>query len=137
MARKKTAPDRQNAKLLLAKRLKQIRMELFGDHGGPELGRLLNIPARTWYNYEMGVTVPAEVILRFIDATAVEPKWLLTGLGPRHREGAAATPRDGESGRQSTSNFGDILNQISDRLEQGQFVLNVSWQKSKPAGGTD
>ena len=137
MARKKTAPERQNAKLLLAKRLKQIRMELFGEHGGPELGRLLKIPARTWHNYELGVTVPAEVIFRFIDATSVEPKWLLTGEGTRYRERAAAAPRDKESGSQSNYNLGDILNQISDRLEQGKFVINVTWRKSKPGGATD
>ena len=68
MARKKTAPERAHAKNLLAERLKEIRVEMFGEHGGPEIARRLKIPARTWYNYEMGVTVPAEVILRFIDA---------------------------------------------------------------------
>lgn len=60
-------------------------MERFGDHGGPDLARRLNLPARTWYNYETGVTVPAEVLLAFIDETGANPKWLLNGDGPKFR----------------------------------------------------
>ena len=37
-------------------------------------------------NYEMGVVMPATVLLQFLDVTAVEPRWLLTGEGPRYRE---------------------------------------------------
>jgi hypothetical protein len=62
-------------------------MELFGEHGGPELARKLDLPARTWYNYETGVTVPAEVLLGFIDQTGTNPLWLLTGEGPKYRRG--------------------------------------------------
>ncbi len=51
----------------------------------PELARRLNLPARTWYNYETGVTVPAEVLLGFIDQTGANPTWLLTGEGARYR----------------------------------------------------
>ncbi len=47
----------------------------------------LNLPARTWYNYETGVTVPAEVLLSFIDQTGTNPVWLLTGQGPKYRRG--------------------------------------------------
>jgi hypothetical protein len=43
------------------------------------------LPARTWYNYETGVTVPAEVLLGFIDQTGANPTWLLTGEGARYR----------------------------------------------------
>ena len=85
MARKKTATETEHAKNLLAERLKEIRVEMFGEHGGPEIARRLKIPGRTWYNYEMGVTVPAEVILRFIDVTSVDPRWLLFGLGDKYR----------------------------------------------------
>jgi hypothetical protein len=60
---------------------------MFGEHGGPELARRLNIPARTWYNYETGVTVPAEVLLGFIDQTGTNPVWLLSGDGPKYRRG--------------------------------------------------
>jgi hypothetical protein len=41
---------------------------------------------RTWTNYERGVTIPAEVILKLIDATGVSPGWLLTGRGDRYLE---------------------------------------------------
>ncbi|CAN5848629.1 hypothetical protein BH23PLA1_BH23PLA1_21810 [soil metagenome] len=87
MARKKTPRYRVNIKAELSTRLKEIRQELFGEHGGPELARRLNLPARTWYNYETGVTVPAEVLLAFIDQTGTNPLWLLSGEGPKYRRG--------------------------------------------------
>lgn len=74
-----------NVKAQISSRLRDVRQELFGEHGGPELARRLNLPARTWYNYETGVTVPAEVLLSFIDQTGTNPIWLLTGKGPRYR----------------------------------------------------
>ncbi len=88
MARKKTSKVRVNVKASLSRRLREIRQELFGEHGGPELARRLNLPARTWYNYETGVTVPAEVLLGFIDQTGANPGWLLTGEGSRFRQSA-------------------------------------------------
>ncbi len=45
----------------------------------------MNLPARTWYNYETGVTVPAEVLLGFIDQTGANPLWLLSGDGMKYR----------------------------------------------------
>ena len=85
MARKKTPKLRVNVKASLSRRLREIRQEIFGEHGGPELARRLNLPARTWYNYETGVTVPAEVLLGFIEQTGANPMWLLNGEGPRYR----------------------------------------------------
>jgi hypothetical protein len=85
VARKKTPKVRVNVKASLSRRLREIRQEIFGEHGGPELARRLNLPARTWYNYETGVTVPAEVLLGFIDQTGANPTWLLTGEGSRYR----------------------------------------------------
>lgn len=85
MARRKTLPESLRAKLTLAERLANLRMELFGDRGGPEMARRLGIPVRTWYNYEGGVTVPAEVVLKIIELTSVEPTWLLHGKGPKFR----------------------------------------------------
>src|SRR5262249_59040508 len=85
VARKKTPKIRVNVKAALSRRLREIRQDLFGEHGGPELARRLNLPARTWYNYETGVTVPAEVLLTFIDQTGANPVWLLTGEGPKFR----------------------------------------------------
>jgi hypothetical protein len=85
VARKKTSKVRVNVKASLSRRLREVRQEIFGDHGGPELARRLGLPARTWYNYETGVTVPAEVLLGFIEQTGANPIWLLTGEGPRYR----------------------------------------------------
>lgn len=87
VARKKTPKSRMNIKAFISNRLREIRQELFGEHGGPELARRLGLPARTWYNYETGVTVPAEVLLGFIDQTGANPDWLLTGEGPKYRTG--------------------------------------------------
>src|SRR5437868_13797766 len=85
MARRKTLPESVRAKLALAERLAILRSELFGDRGGPEMARRLSIPVRTWYNSEGGVTVPAEVVLKIIELTSVEPVWLLHGKGPKFR----------------------------------------------------
>jgi hypothetical protein len=87
VARKKTPKVRVNVKAQISSRLREIRQELFGEHGGPELARRLDLPARTWYNYETGVTVPAEVLLSFIDQTGTNPLWLLNGEGPKYRRG--------------------------------------------------
>ena len=89
MARRKTLPESVRAKYSLAERLSSLRAELYGERGGPELARQLGLPVRTWYNYESGVTVPAEVILRIIELTSVEPMWLLHGKGPKFRPPAA------------------------------------------------
>ncbi len=89
MARRKTLPESVRAKLQLAERLTSLRSELFGERGGPEMARRLAIPVRTWYNYEGGVTVPAEVILKIIELTSVEAVWLLHGEGPKFRHGRA------------------------------------------------
>ena len=70
---------RGRAKRELAHRLRQVRLELYGEHGGPELARLLAIPAGTWFHYEGGVTIPGEVLLERLDLTGVEPRWLLRG----------------------------------------------------------
>lgn len=79
-------PKRHVTQGLLAQRVREIRLEVFGDSGGAILADVLNVPARTWMNYEAGVTIPAPVILRLIDATGVSPHWLLTGRGPKYHE---------------------------------------------------
>ena len=76
----------------LAGRLRFIREDRFGDCGVPKLARMLGLPERTWLNYEGGVLIPGEVLLRFLDATSAEPRWLLTGHGPRYRD-RPAMPR--------------------------------------------
>ena len=81
----------------LAARVREVRRELYGKRGAPRLARDLELPARTWRNYEMGVVIPATVILRFIDRTGVDPLWLLTGEGDaRLRPPAMGTGRRAE-----------------------------------------
>jgi hypothetical protein len=79
----------------LCRRLRRIRVELYGEDGGPMLAESLHLPFRTWHHYESGVTVPAQVLLRFIALTGACPHWLLTGEPPRYdrtRRGAWQNP---------------------------------------------
>jgi len=87
VARKKTSNTRVSVKQMISGRLREIRQERFGEHGGPELARRLGLPARTWYNYETGVTVPAEVLLGFLEQTGTNPLWLFTGDGTKYSRG--------------------------------------------------
>jgi hypothetical protein len=64
--------------------MREVRMELFGVNGAPELARRMGMAARTWADLENGVTVPAEVVLLFLEVTGCVPHWLLTGEGPRY-----------------------------------------------------
>ncbi len=75
----------QAIKLDLASRVRTVREELFGEHGGPMLAQEIGVPFRTWMNYEDGCTIPAQAILRFIEITNADPHWLLTGEGEPYR----------------------------------------------------
>ncbi len=112
MARKKTTTVQVNVKAQLSGRLREIRLDLFGDHGGPELARRLNLPARTWYNYETGVTVPAEVLLAFIDQTGTNPVWLLSGVGEKFSRDADTCTVDDMSAQQ-------LIRRGLEKLEEG------------------
>ena len=79
------APQPGPTKAELAERLRSVRLDRFGEYGGPVLAWRLGVPARTWLNYESGVSIPGELLLAFIEVTDVEPRWLLTGLGARYR----------------------------------------------------
>jgi hypothetical protein len=114
MARRKTLPESVRAKLALAERLANLRSELFGERGGPEMARRLGIPVRTWYNYEAGVTVPAEVILKIIELTSIEPSWLLHGKGSKFRQGA---PERRETGTPPAITVGALLREALQLLE--------------------
>jgi len=118
MARRKTLPESVRTKQTLAERLASLRAELFGDRGGPELARRLGLPIRTWYNYEAGVTVPAEVILKIIELTAVEPMWLLHGRGPKYRR-PIHEPRFDPSSGQAPS-VESLLRTALEMLERGE-----------------
>ena len=82
MARRKTSQELADVKRAISGRLALLRAELYGDRGAPALARQLGIPVRTWYNYEGGITVPGEILLKLIELTSVEPSWLLSGEGP-------------------------------------------------------
>jgi hypothetical protein len=68
--------------LKLVERLRLVRIEKYGLSGTAEIARELGIPEQTWCNYERGVTVPGELLLRFIVLTSVDPEWLADGVGP-------------------------------------------------------
>jgi hypothetical protein len=72
----------------LARRLREVRIAVYGEHGAPLLAADLGLPARTWAHYESGVTIPGLVVLNLIEITGVAPHWLLTGEG--ERESAAS-----------------------------------------------
>ncbi len=80
--------DWQTLKAGLARRVREVREELFGQNGGPLLAESLQLPFRTWHNYESGCTIPATTILRFIEVTGANPQWLLTGEGEKFRTNA-------------------------------------------------
>ena len=74
---------KSNQRTMLARRIREIRHDLYGENGTPGLAEALNLPARTWLNYEQGVTMPGVVLLQFLDITGADPHWLLTGEGDR------------------------------------------------------
>ena len=45
----------------------------------------MGLPIRTWRNFEAGINMPAEVVLRFLALTGAEPRWLLTGEGSKYQ----------------------------------------------------
>ena len=130
MARKKTSAERETLKNRLSERLRTVRVELFGEQGGTELASMLRIPTATWYNYETGVTVPAEVVLRFIDVTSVEPSWLLSGVGEKYRSGTAKTVVEREPNVQMRVPDG-LLHHVLEYLDEGHCLINVSWKRCK------
>jgi hypothetical protein len=68
----------------LAERLREVRDDMYGEHGGQFLADALGIPLETWLNYESGVVVPAYPVLQLIEVTRVSPHWLLTGQGEKY-----------------------------------------------------
>src|SRR5579864_9416443 len=102
MAPETTSTLLVNARLYPSQRLREVRLELFGLHGSALLASKLNLPARTWYNYEAGVTVPGEVLLGFVVLTGVSPTWILRGEGPRY---SADISRDVEFSQRDFSRY--------------------------------
>src|SRR3954465_7350150 len=134
MARRKTLPESVRAKYALAERLSALRSELYGDRGGPELARQLGLPVRTWYNYESGVTVPAEVVLKIIELTSVEPIWLLHGQGPKFRTDLPGANRP-ESLMGSGISVGVLLRTALQMLESDETARWASHPSRRGQGG--
>jgi hypothetical protein len=80
----------------LGLRVREIRREMFGENGGPLLAGRLDLPFPTWVGFEAGRSIPALAILRFIELTRVNPRWLLKGQGDKYLGGWEA---DGPEGR--------------------------------------
>ena len=120
MARRKNAPESVKIKHGLSGRLRDLRTEFYGERGGPDLARALGIPVRTWYNYETGVTVPAEIILRIVEITSVEPVWLLRGEGPKFRsiQPGFPSPVNGQGDGLAGSSVSTLLRVALERLEE-------------------
>lgn len=115
MARRKNHPETVRVKCHLAERMREIRIELYGERGGSEMARRLGVPIRTWYNYESGVTVPAEVLLKFMELTSVEPRWLLHGEGEKFR---AAASLGGPSSVEGSATVEALLRTALQQLEK-------------------
>ena len=73
---------RQKIRIALTERIREVREDRFGEDA-ESLAEQLEIPLHTWMNYEEGVTIPAEILLLFIEVTRVHPHWLLTGEGSK------------------------------------------------------
>jgi hypothetical protein len=82
----------------LAERIRALRLECFGEHGGPLLARRLRIPQRRLARIEAGVPFSAHLLERLMEITHVNPAWLLTGEGERYRRPARSTPGEGQPG---------------------------------------
>jgi hypothetical protein len=91
------SPSRSRVKRDLGERLRQVRTELYGEHGAPALARFLRVPERTWCNYENGVTIPGDILLELLTLTSAEPRWLLGGEGARFRSNAGDGTRQADS----------------------------------------
>jgi len=85
MGRSASPRDPRAARQGLARRIRQVREELYSDDG-ELLADELGLPLQTWRNYEAGCVMPATIVLEFIELTGTCPRWLLTGEGDRHPE---------------------------------------------------
>ena len=75
----------------LGPRLREVRREMFGEHGAPLMAGALGLPVRTWLNYESGVAMPGTAVLAFLELTGVEACWLRKGTGDKYREMAGGS----------------------------------------------
>jgi hypothetical protein len=133
MARKKAKPETGRTKVVLARRLTEVRTDRSGEQGAAKLARALGVPARTRYHDERGVTVPAEVLLRLIERAGAEPAWLFHGRGAKYR----VNPAGGSDGPPIAGGLPASLlaRQLSRLLEGGRLEIEVSWTVSRKGRG--
>ncbi len=79
-------PTQYVGEATLARRLREVREELFGEGGVPLLAEALHLPPIIWMSYEAGANIPARVLLRFAEISGSSLLWLLTGDGGRFPE---------------------------------------------------
>ena len=65
--------DPMNGSNALARRLREVRLAMYGEHGASFLAADLGLLPTTWARYESGVAIPGLVILRFINLTGAVP----------------------------------------------------------------
>ncbi len=119
--------DRQSI-IHVAARAREVRRELYGERGAPKLAEDLELPTRTWLNYESGVVIPATVILRFIDLTGANPRWLLTGQGERYA--TASRDEERKSRRASTPGSRSMSSASSSMRNQVPHSMQVPSRRS-------
>jgi hypothetical protein len=124
MTRKRES-EKQNAIQSLAKRLREVRTDFCGQRGGPEFASRLGVPTQTWYNYEIGVIVPAEVILSVIEHTSVDPAWLLRGEGEKYGARTIGPMSDPRSAAHPPSGLAE---QVSESVEPRSLRIKL-WRE--------
>jgi hypothetical protein len=72
-----SAARQQKAREII-ERVRAIRQERFGQDVA-SLAEELNVPTRTWLNYEEGVTMPGVTMLGFLVTCEADPFWVLNG----------------------------------------------------------
>jgi hypothetical protein len=80
--------DSRGESSMISARVRTVRIQRFGEHGGPMLAQLLGISRCRLARIEAGGPIPAEIILKFINLTGVNPSWLLSGEGEEYRSPA-------------------------------------------------
>ena len=65
----------------LSKRMRAIRVDLFGENGAFLLASLLGIPEGKLTRMEANGPISAHLVLAFIAITGANPRWLQSGVG--------------------------------------------------------
>jgi transcriptional regulator with XRE-family HTH domain len=77
----KKSVEQGDSKSEMRDRLRAVRMQRHGAAGIPKMAQELGLSPASWTNYERGVAIPSEVIVRFLVIAHVSPVWLLNGSG--------------------------------------------------------